>query len=178
MKDQLHRYKSVEELFESIEEERRKHPIKDFFFTIKCNLIRLFWENSQDLCLAIKWFIQRGKRGFADCDIWQFDYYLSNLIEKGIKRLSEISHGIPNNLKDLDEWKDILEKIQRSFHIAKLIANGEWIYVSFDDWTEEKYKENKKTFNRHNVIVMDLETVIRYEEGLFLFKKYYYDLWD
>jgi len=178
MKEQLHRYKSVEELFESIEEERRKHPIKDFFFTIWCKFRLYFWDYPQDTIRNIKWFIQRGKRGFADCDIWQFDYYLSHLIENGIGRLSDVVHGIPNSLKDLDDWKNILGKIRRSFHIAKLIANGEWIYVSFDDWTEEKYKEDKKIYDRHNVIVMDLETVIRYEEGIFLFKKFYFDLWD
>jgi len=41
----------------------------------------------RDTYLNIKWFIQRGKRGYADCDVWNFDYYLSDVIVNALKEL-------------------------------------------------------------------------------------------
>jgi len=38
----------------------------------KGEIMRIFKE--------IKWFWQRGKRGWADCDVWGFQDYLTDII--------------------------------------------------------------------------------------------------
>jgi len=48
----------------------------------------------------IKWFIQRGVRGYADCDIWDFNEYLAGLIIAGCRKLKEDYIGCPGGLFD------------------------------------------------------------------------------
>jgi len=43
------------------------------------------------LLRKIKWFIQRGKRGWADCDAWDFNTYVAGIIKEGTEYLLE--HG-------------------------------------------------------------------------------------
>ena len=62
-----------------IEKEKKEQPIKDFFFTIQCKLEKLFIDNPRDFKNNIKWFIQRGKRGYSDRDLWSFDWYLAEI---------------------------------------------------------------------------------------------------
>lgn len=46
--------------------------------------------------MRIKWFIQRGRRGWADCDIWSFDSYLCSWMPDALKAIKEDKHGVPS----------------------------------------------------------------------------------
>ena len=48
--------------------------------------IRLFFRR-------YKWAYQRAKRGYADCDIWNFDSYLEKIISKGLRELEHTLRG-------------------------------------------------------------------------------------
>lgn len=48
-------------------------------------------------CRKAKWFYQRGKRGWADCDVWSFDDYLARVIADGLEHLAKTTHGYPAN---------------------------------------------------------------------------------
>jgi len=37
----------------------------------------------------IKWFVQRGKRGYADYDVWDLWTYLSKVISKSLRDLAD-----------------------------------------------------------------------------------------
>lgn len=50
----------------------------------------------------IYWFLQRGWRGYADCDLWDFDYYLATIISKGLKQFRTYYHGKEPSKKELD----------------------------------------------------------------------------
>lgn len=56
-------------------------------------------------------FWQRGKRGWADSDIWNFDGYLAEVIRDGINRLNETKHGWPGEPMTYEEWGQILTEI-------------------------------------------------------------------
>jgi len=121
----------------------------------------------------IKYFIQRGKRGYADCDLWDFDVYLAKTLTNALKDFKKINQGIaPNiyrkyiNRKDLTqkqkdelakkEWNTILDIMIRGFSIVPKLFEG-------------KVLNNKI-----------LKEGYMYELGIafdFL-KKYYFDLWD
>ena len=51
------------------------------------------WLNPKAWYRSIKWFIQRGRRGWADCDAWGFDTYLARVIAEGVERLILVKHG-------------------------------------------------------------------------------------
>ena len=111
-----------------------------------------------NLINKIKYFIQRGKRGFSDEDVWDFNYYLSNVISKGLRQLAENKISYPINLTD-EQWTDILYKIVHGLE-APIIADDN-VDLEFDEW--------KKGLN---------EALNKEKKALKLFVKYYSNLWD
>lgn len=51
-----------------------------------------------DIPSEIKWFWQRGRRGYSDRDVWGFDHYLTQVIIGGTAQLAENAHGCPPEL--------------------------------------------------------------------------------
>lgn len=51
------------------------------------------WLNPRDWYHSVKWFIQRGRRGWSDRDVWGFDTYLARVIAEGVEHLIETKHG-------------------------------------------------------------------------------------
>jgi hypothetical protein len=103
----------------------------------------------------IKYFIQRGKRGYSDRDLWDFSHYLAEMIPKALRQLKKYQVGYPVMLTE-KEWDIILEKIITGFEA--IIAMDDLTIKNY--W--EKYPKLKKTS----------------DEGLELFIKYFGDLWD
>lgn len=101
----------------------------------------------------IKYFIQRGRRGWADKDVWDVDYYLSKIIPPMITYLREVTHGHPADLSE-KEWDEILEKIEQGFIASQRMQSSEY--------SIEEYEADEKIFN----------------EGMELLAKWYFGLWD
>lgn len=75
-----------------------------------------------NLYYKIKWFIQRGKRGYSDADISDFTKYLSNVIGNGLIQLSEQTKTYPPEFdisteiwSNLSTWKLTLKTIGEGF---------------------------------------------------------------
>ena len=163
------------------------HPKMNWFRWLIYN----FPDLPKDTYRNIKWFIQRGKRGYADCDIWGFDDYLSEIIANGIKSLKNQVHGVPNDIikkvgeshssdlkKSIKEWKRILGEIQWMFETSKQISKSNLILVDNEQQREKLeniYYTNKKNSDYR---VMTKNECKRYKNGWKLFKKYYFSLWD
>ena len=97
------------------EEWEKKHPVLNLFQDIYYE-IRRKCEFPEDTVRDIKWFIQRGKRGYSDCDVWGFDYYLSKVIKEGCLSIKNNCHGHPCDLT-FKEWKKILTHIAWTFEV-------------------------------------------------------------
>ena len=80
-------------------------------------------------------------------DTWNLDCYISKFILPRLKLFKKVTMGFPCDLKSIDEWYDILDKMIAAFEI--LLTN------------EINTQEEQKVVN----------------EGLDLFRKYYQDLW-
>jgi hypothetical protein len=133
----------------------------------------IWWNWLDMLPRRIYWFFQRGKRGYADCDIWNFDDYLIDVISHGLRHLKQHKEGIPpeiwkkyDKVNDLcledkelgasEEWNQILDKIIEGFDSAEVML--EFGY----ELEHEEY--------------MECERIRR--EGFDLFKEYFFNLWD
>ena len=162
------------------------HPILDFLQN--CHY-EIGWKLKipEEIYDEIKWFIQRGKRGYSDRDVWGFHYYLADVIFNGIKDFKKQVHGVPCDIpkkigekhssklrKSIKEWKRILGEIQWTFKTVKKIDNGNWILVE----NEKQRKRIKSLKFRKKYHIMTKEECKRYNEGWKLFKKYFYNLWD
>lgn len=94
-----------------------RHPIKAFFIYPY---------------LEVKWFIQRGRRGYSDRDSWNLGYYLAQWMPEAVRSL-KAGHGVPARFVDVDEptemdmvryraqWDVTLETIAKGFEATRLI---------------------------------------------------------
>ena len=98
---------------------------------------RLFQDylNPKDWYKEVKYFIQRGIRGYSDRDLWSYDWHLSKVIRDGLRDLAKNTHGHPCNFKTQKSWEKKLNEIANSFNFH---INGE------DDIIHNKFTELRK----------------------------------
>lgn len=65
----------------------------------------------------IKYFIQRGKRGYSNFDLMDMDSYLLDLITNMLKNFKNKKDGFPSDL-DEKSWDDILKEMIERFEKA------------------------------------------------------------
>lgn len=113
----LFRTFSIDELKERWEEQR----VRDSKFprNIYVYITRKYWwayHKIKDFPREIKYFIQRGKRGYSDRDLWSYDHFLASIIGNGLKQLAETTHGWPDSkFETFEEWQAELTKIGDAF---------------------------------------------------------------
>ena len=143
----------------------------------------------------IRWFFQRGIRGYSDKDLWSFDDYLSKVISKGLRQLAIQSHGCPHEFYDekndsCKEWAKTLIIIAEGFEAKQKLTNDDVLDYSeafkllpdedlikninnkeFGKKLKEIWKspESKRLIKEHEE---------KWEKGIKLFKKYYTSFWD
>lgn len=108
----------------------------------------IWWNWLSDRPRKLYWFLQRGWRGYADCDTWAFDYYLSKVITGGLKHFKKYYHGT-------DPSEEVFNKIIEGFECAILLVDEPGL-----DHDERIFAEQIKN------------------EGFDLFKKYFNYFWD
>jgi len=77
------------------------HPVWRFWW---------HWVNPNTYWRTIKYFCQRGYRGYASCDHWDMDSYLESVMLGMIHDLKKYKHGYPGNLS-VEKWDSILQEI-------------------------------------------------------------------
>ena len=122
----------------------------------------------------IKWFIQRGKRGWSDRDIWSFDNYLCEIIPPAVRELKNGS-GCPSGFYDekninneCQKWYDILEEIAQGFEASQEITELHF------NWKENKTHGYVHEYDKEK----NLQLTKKYNRGMDLLKKYFLSLWD
>lgn len=168
----------LRKVLNDLEKREKEHP-----YRVK---LRDMWINTKNYIESIprriKSFIQRGIRGWADSDTWEFDTYLAKVISGGVKHLRDNKTGFPLMGKNMSEeqsrkeWKNILNKIIKTFKTAEKISNGDIFYISPEEYDKGGYIEMVKEIARD--VVLTKQESIEYEEGFDLFKKYFHNLWD
>ena len=132
----------------------------------------------------IIWFYQRGRHGWADCDVWNFDYYLADIIIAGVRRLrgglscpSELLGKDYFDLKDKkekrlredkahEEWEQILEDIAQGFEAFKELGLKTVWYKRLKDGRQKLDLERERILYK------------KVKKGLQLFAEWYMALWD
>ncbi len=111
--------------FKSVKEVRKyfrdMEKNKNIFVKIYEKIDRFFYrifDYIYHLPKEIKWFIQRGKRGFGDNDVWDLNDYLGHIVIEGIKKLKKIQHGHPDGF-NRKEWHKMLNKIIYTFTLEQ-----------------------------------------------------------
>lgn len=138
-----------------------------------------------------KYVKQRGKRGFADCDCWSTDFYLSQIIPQMIKKIKDNKQGLPCslfpnalNITEKQEiiaqkkWDIILDNIIYTFITAQDIIDSNLFYCPIKHYNNKKYKELRKRFSKlKHIRIMSYQECKCYEKGWELFQEYFFSLW-
>ena len=109
---------------------------------------------------AIRDFCQRGWYGYSRTDLWCMDRYIASWLPDALRNLASHGYSVPNGLSP-EEWHDILREI------ADKWEQGDTDAVFFDKDTE---------WDVYRAEIERRQGVFR--EGMALFAKWYWDLWD
>lgn len=124
----------------------------------------------------IKWFIQRGRRGWADCDWWDMHSYIADMMPALIRKLKGGS-GCPSEFykkeavnDECHKWSETLEEIAQGFEAAKFLGT-----CGYQKWAEGDKPGYKKLETDYEAMENARKKM---ERGLELFAKHYLNLWD
>lgn len=108
---------------------------------------------AKEFFLEVKFFTQRGWRGYSDRDARNIDHYLLSWLPEAIDDLAVSVHGYPPDLKTIAAWRRTLYQMSDGFRLARVAMcdlGGAWP------------NEANKSYNR----------------SMRLFVKYFFNLWD
>jgi len=124
----------------------------------------------------IKYFIQRGRRGYSDEDVWSFDHYLCEIIPPALRQIKEKGAGCPseyydekNKNNECKPWHEILEEIAQGFESAKILINHD-----ITIWKENK--DGNYTMETDHPKAEQASKKMK--RGLALFSEHFLNLWD
>lgn len=143
----------------------------------------------------IKWFFQRGIRGYADCDVWDIDYWFLNTIIPMLKQFNKTKHGYPGNIT-AEEWDKIIDKMifyftesdeqkcskqnQYKDQFNNIIWQDGILYFDKNKLTKTEYKQynniRHKYFQREKELSQYREK--KKNQAFKLFSEYFWHLWD
>ncbi len=123
----------------------------------------------------IKYFIQRGKRGYSDRDMWSIVNYLSKTVPSMIRKLKNTGSGCPSDLYDnkcinneCHKWKEVLEEIAQGFECMEEINITRFNKKVVDERGCVHFEYDEKLAE---------ELLKKQQRGMELFSKYYNNLW-
>ena len=123
----------------------------------------------------IKWFWQRGCRGYADCDIWDMCNYLAKIILPMLKQLKGTTHGYPCDLTE-KKWDKLLDEMIVGFEAVKRVCDDEYVDKFQPDWFENNEKITKESMDKcAKEIKQDIKI---FNKMMPIFTKYFFGLWD
>lgn len=163
--------------------------------------VRMFPE---DAYYAVKWFIQRGFRGWAARDTWSLDYYLNSWMPDALRQMKAHKHGIsfaffPEGPEYIDEsgnptdeafklatarYDEVMNKMIGGFEAARRIDDGLYEKEIGPYPSRRPAGVSPSSWHKvkddHFVALRALEARDQalLEEGLVLFAKYYQTLND
>lgn len=116
-------------------------------------LRKLFDRPHRQAWRQARWFAQRRKRGFDDTELWSLDFTIAKFIEPRLRAFIDQfqARSVPCDMEQKD-WLEKLEKMHRAFHLI--------------------VKEDCK------MMLPDSPESKEVEEGLDLFREYFFHLWD
>jgi len=63
----------------------------------------------------IKWFIQRGRRGYSDRDLWNLDSTIKLFLRNTIRDFQKLGNSYPSDFKSYEDWQKVLKEMENLF---------------------------------------------------------------
>ena len=106
--------------------------------------VRYRFPTFRDYARRIKWFIQRGRRGYSDCDTWNMYSYLIRITLPMLRWLRTNNAGYPGYGKAStpEKWDTLLDEMIEGFEAAKRIE--EWDFKDYEEYVADQKLFQKK----------------------------------
>ncbi len=145
--------------------------LKDFWYTIRR------FDLSYN-CKKVKFFFQRGKRGWADCDVWNVDGYLAKIIPPMLKRLKETTHSYPGygEGKTPEDWNALLDKMIEGWDAAKRVYEDEYVDTFQPGWFGKGEKITHETLDK--CLHASMKDQKLFKSRMKIFTEWFFGLWD
>lgn len=98
--------------------------------------------NPRTYILTVKYFYQRGTRGYADCDYWDLNTYMEDVLLGVIKDLKLHHHGFPATLTE-QSWEAVLDEIIIGLEASKTLRDIPDEFFTKEEATFEKILTGK-----------------------------------
>ena len=111
-----------------------------------------WWSNIRYFFRSFRRAWQRATRGYSDGDLWDLDFYYSNLMIASLSQFRAKVMGFPAYMESIDEWYAILDKIilllKQSAEIEPLEEKNElaeWYdeYIETTPWNITEVADGK-----------------------------------
>jgi hypothetical protein len=127
----------------------------------------------------LKWFFQRGRRGWSDRDCWCLHAHIAKVLVDSLTHLKKIKIGIPAHIQKKgmtdDEgvkiWDDILDNMIYTFDIVLKAGDDQVCLYS-------PRKDVQAFYKKHDYNMLTKEDTQRFYNGFKLLSKYIFHLWD
>jgi hypothetical protein len=129
----------------------------------------------------IKWFFQRGIRGYSDKDVWSIDIWFKSIIIPMLEQLKETKQGHPIDMTE-EEWNLTLNNMINYFKECTDF------YCSEKNEYEDEYMSRIMSANEYDKLLASKwlkreEEIDKYKnemknKAFELFSKHFYSLWD
>lgn len=133
------------------------------------------WDWVTGIPREIKFFWQRGTRGWSDRDVWSIDGFMLQILPDMIRQLSYTKHGCPEEFWDEhcrgDEchlWREFLVDMA-----AKLECGAKAQDLDISPYKKEDGKYDWDAFHAEYERLM-----AEWRQGMDWLKKYFFNLWD
>ena len=165
----------------------RLKDYKEFSFW-KRTVKNCFYENPRHLIRWVKYFFQRGSRGWADCDWWEMHSYLCEIIIPMLKKLKENKHGVPCELdENFDEavkkWNVNIDAMITAFEAADRILNDDYYKEEWSKAIGDRDLEDVLSDEDMRKLVEKTYKMAKADEKVFhknvkVFTRWFFSLWD
>jgi len=140
-----------------------------------------FWKVTYPI-KEVRYFIQRGKRGWSDGDWYNLSYYLCGIIVPCIKKLKEKGSSYPTSLDSqkspVKKWQSILDNIIYTFETFRKVIDIKVEYIPLQEYTPKLRKKLVARYKKYGIKVLTKKEIEKVEKGFDLFKEYFLNLWD
>lgn len=159
---------------------RRKTVIKDLFDEVYWT-IRSVFRKINDKRWDLKYRIQRFKRGYADVDLFSIDCWFLEIMPRMLDEFNDVSFGYPGTITP-EEWKKIINEISFKFKESTDDCSYKNKYEDMEwEWSDKLIAEghdcSMKDLWFKEEMKIDAYKKQCFEEGIDLFKKWFFQLW-
>ena len=117
---------------------------------------------TSDAYHAVRYALQRVHKGYDDRMVFDFHSQFADMAIRALTELKDCKHGYPASMANIDEWHGVLEAIIRGFEGAKGLDEARNWGIKNSVLSKKKDELDRRDF----------------EEGMALFVRHFFNLWD